>query len=600
MTTGSVPEAASRSIGRMRLLLVVNKDLPPSDYRILYARRSAVADVALMMPHGPAVPANLTHVETTLGEGVAAGDVAAFARMFLYLRRNRHRYDLVHFFSSKAVLLGPMIARRAGVRSVVTVTGLGRVYDDSRLRYRVLRPLYRFLLRRAMSTAERVLFQNRGHLEWFQREFPVYAAKFQFIGSCMAAPRTAAPAPDFGAPVLRVLCVSRLLPQKGIDDFLEVALRLASRPFEFVLVGPPARGHDSVLQRVREAAARGVVTYRGELRGKALWQEYTRSHVLLFPSHGEGLPRVMLEAGLAGLCPVAYDIPAHRDLVGAGQGYLARYRSVDDLIAHLEELEQDRAAGRARAREFAAAVRRNYDPDRFIARSDELYASLSGSSPGDGDPQQFQMSSIATLRLREATHEDLDTIVDLHHRAFPGFLMVQLGKRFLRQYHQLVLDYAGGFTLLAERDGLAVGYITCFVEPSAFHRRLQDRRWRVGMSLLPALLKRPWLLNRVRGSVQRSGNAAAGANDGDCCEIASVGVMPHARGTGVGERLMHRAREAALARGALRISLTTDADANEAVNRWYQSLGLRRVDTLVQPGARRLHVYSWDLSRGNG
>ena len=62
---------------------------------------------------------------------------------------------------------------------------------------------------------------------------------------------------SFSTPLLRVLLVARLLPDKGIRDFLEVASQLCQSSFEFILVGPPSVGFDTLLAEVKKLAAQG-------------------------------------------------------------------------------------------------------------------------------------------------------------------------------------------------------------------------------------------------------------------------------------------------------------------------------------------------------
>lgn len=115
---------------RMRLLCVVNYRLPESDYRVRYAELSDVCDVFLALPVQPHAFSPDRFVEVGFGEGVEWRDLNHFMHLAIVLFQRRHRLDCVHFFSTKLVLIGPMVARLAGIRSLVTVTGLGRTFSN--------------------------------------------------------------------------------------------------------------------------------------------------------------------------------------------------------------------------------------------------------------------------------------------------------------------------------------------------------------------------------------------------------------------------------------------------------------------------------------
>jgi hypothetical protein len=48
-------------------------------------------------------------------------------------------------------------------------------------------------------------------------------------------------------------------------------------------------------------------------------------------------------------------------------------------------------------------------------------------------------------------------------------------------------------------------------------------------------------------------------------------------------------------RGLVGCYLTTDADGNEAVNKFYQNLGWRVESSYVTPQGRRMHRYVYDF-----
>ena len=106
----------------------------------------------------------------------------------------------------------------------------------------------------------------------------------------------------------RVLCVSRLLPHKGID----VLLAAQDPAFEVVFCGP---GEDAVRERIRAA---GAACLDARPREQVL-QLYHAADAFALPSHNEGFPVVVQEALACALPVVTSDLPAYapyRDLEG--------------------------------------------------------------------------------------------------------------------------------------------------------------------------------------------------------------------------------------------------------------------------------------------
>ena len=197
--------------------------------------------------------------------------------------------------------------------------------------------------------------------------------------------------------------------------------------------------------------------------------------------------------------------------------------------------------------------------------------------------------------VRRAAAEDLEEVVRLHRDAFPDFLMVRIGPPLLRAYHRLVLRYPGGFTFLASVNGTPAGFVAAFMDPPAFYAELKRRRLRFALASLPGLLRRPALIRRLRASARRAEVEASSRDGSRRCELASIGVLPVARGHGVGKMLMYHVRDEATRRGAQEIVLTTDAEGNDEINAWYRSLGLVQTGISETGAGRVLNEYTWDL-----
>ena len=120
------------------------------------------------------------------------------------------------------------------------------------------------------------------------------AAKIRFIGNGIVLDRfleSVAPAVESTRPV--VVMVSRLVREKGCDDFLEVARRLDGVA-DFVHVGSVEADQSDALGEAELAAAAHYVTFVGAVDD--IRPYLAAADVVVQPSYREGIPRVVMEA----------------------------------------------------------------------------------------------------------------------------------------------------------------------------------------------------------------------------------------------------------------------------------------------------------------
>lgn len=76
----------------------------------------------------------------------------------------------------------------------------------------------------------------------------------------------------------------------------------------------------------------------------------------------------------------------------------------------------------------------------------------------------------------------------------------------------------------------------------------------------------------------------------------SLAVLPEAQGQRVGQALVLAFLEEASLRGLRQVDLTTDRDANDSTNRFYQRLGFACERTYTTPEGRAMNEYIIDIA----
>jgi glycogen(starch) synthase len=180
-----------------------------------------------------------------------------------------------------------------------------------------------------------------------------------------------------------ILCLGRLVPEKGVDVALRVLANVRLRVPGVRLVVAGDGGERSRLEReARELGLGEEVRFVGAVAPEDVPAVINRATLVLMPSRREGLPLVAIEAALMGRPVVATAVSGLAEVVTDGEtGRLAAKddveglsRAVLDLLAHPERTRRMGRSARERARDrFGLA--------RCTASFDALYRRLVPSWP---------------------------------------------------------------------------------------------------------------------------------------------------------------------------------------------------------------------------
>jgi glycosyltransferase involved in cell wall biosynthesis len=288
----------------------------------------------------------------------------------------RVRATIVHTYNFYANVFAVPAARLAGVPVVVaSIRDMG-VY---------LTPAQRLVQRQVCRLADRVLVNAEAVRRWLVSD-GYDPARIAVVGNGIDLRDVGGEPPDLraelgagrDAPV--VLLVSRLVPRKGIEDFLEAVARLAGGEPQarFAIAGDEAdgTGYRSALERYAMQLGLGSrVRFLGARRDvPALLGQ---ASVSVLPSLSEGLSNVLLESMAAGVPVVATRVGGAPEVIDDGRtgllvpagrpGELAR--AILRLLEHPELAARLGLAGRQ-------TVRTRYSLDGMVAATEAHYLEL--------------------------------------------------------------------------------------------------------------------------------------------------------------------------------------------------------------------------------
>jgi glycosyltransferase involved in cell wall biosynthesis len=298
--------------------------------------------------------------------------------------------DLAQSFDTKPSLFLPLAARSTpGIQVIRTINGRAFLYSSHSPIALTLRLVYRALHTMAARTAAATVFEIHDDHAFFERHGMAGKKPVVIPGAGVDVPGFERALTSGTSPTqLRrelglgdaevVITVTRMTRQKGIPALLEAAAQVhEARPdVRFLLVGPrESEGPLAVTQAEIERHAPYVKAIGLRSDVPAL---LALADVFAFPTeYREGVPRVLLEAALAGVPIVTTTMPGCRDVIRDGwNGFLVPPRAPGMLAARILDLLRDRGAGRTMAGRAAERVRQEFALETIVARQAALYREL--------------------------------------------------------------------------------------------------------------------------------------------------------------------------------------------------------------------------------
>ena len=262
--------------------------------------------------------------------------------------------DAVFSFTAKSNLYAGIAARFCRIASLPTVTGLGVAFYGGALRLAIVKFLYRIAFKRATK----VFFQNpedRHQLLSF-RLLSQQQAELVGGSGVDAEYFSPAPIPKYHKAKKSFLMITRLLRQKGVEEFCNAARTLSAKypNVEFRIAGAFDEGNpDSISpMELEEFRRESTIKYLGHVRD--VRPLISDASVVVLPSYyNEGTPRSLLEAGAMGRPLITTDHRGCRDTVlNNKSGLLIPPKCTDSLVLAMEkfiEMSHDEmeAIGRA-------------------------------------------------------------------------------------------------------------------------------------------------------------------------------------------------------------------------------------------------------------
>ena len=244
--------------------------------------------------------------------------------------------DKIFTYQAKTVIYGGIAARLLGIKNVYPlIAGIGSVFLENDLKTRAIRSVMTLEYKLGMKKVSAVFFQNQDDEKIFQKNCIIKKQPVVMLpGSGVNLDYfTIQPMPEKFA----FLCISRLIRDKGVYEFLEASRRVKRKypEIRFLLVGPYDSNPSAIKpEELQPFIDDGIIEYFGEQEDVRPF--LAQCNVFVLPSYREGTPKTNLEAMASGRAIITTDAPGCRETVIDGQnGYLVPIKDVDALCVKM-------------------------------------------------------------------------------------------------------------------------------------------------------------------------------------------------------------------------------------------------------------------------
>ena len=239
--------------------------------------------------------------------------------------------DVVFAYTIKPNIYGSIACRSRKVPCVTNITGLGTAVENGGLVQKITVLLYKY----AFTKVQRVFFQNTENMQFFV-DHKIALGKHDLLpGSGVNLKRFEVleyPETD----TVEFAFISRIMKEKGIDQYLEAAEYIRSK-YPNTVFHVCGFCEDAYEEKLKDLTDKGIINYHGMVRDIKGFLKGI--HCTIHPTYyPEGLSNVLLESSASARPIITTDRSGCREVIDDGvNGYVVKQQDSQDLIEKIEK-----------------------------------------------------------------------------------------------------------------------------------------------------------------------------------------------------------------------------------------------------------------------
>lgn len=363
--TTTLTESIKKTEGKdlkKKVLFLVNHDVVIYNFRLELVERllNDGYEVHISSPYGERIDdlKTLGAIFHEIGMERHGMNPINEAKLLLTYRKlmSEVKPDIVLGYTIKPNIYGAMAAGEKNISFVANITGLGTAVENPGISQKLMIVLYKIAFRKV----QKVFFQNTENQQFFINHNIAVDKHGLLPGSGVNLERFAVR--DYPEDnVVRFAFISRIMKEKGIDQYLDAAKAIKEKypNTEFHICGFCEAEYEGKLNEYND---NGTVIYHGMIRDVSGFM--SEMNCIIHPTYyPEGLSNVLLEASATGRPIITTDRSGCREVVDDGiNGYMIPQKDSKKLIEIIEKFlklsKEERMAMGLAAR---AKVEREFD-----------------------------------------------------------------------------------------------------------------------------------------------------------------------------------------------------------------------------------------------
>ncbi len=310
---------------------------------------------------------NIIHLELPL----INFQITPFRDLYIFIKLNlimlRVKPKKILSYTLKPNFYGSIAARFQKIDFYPMFTGLGTFFEEKNSN---LRFIFNKVLRFGLKKAKKIIFYNSGNMETLLEMGVCNHSQATIVngsGLDINFYKTKKNNDVKNRKKVTFLCSARILKDKGIVEYLEVA-RLIKHKYEnvqFMLLGWFQKSKNSISKNfIQDYIDKGFINFVG-------YKEDVRKcidecDVFVLPSYHEGMPRSALEAMSMSKAMILSKIPGTKKLIKEDKnGFFCEPKSTDSLLKAVEKILVDRSRIQNFGDESRKIIEENFD-DKII------------------------------------------------------------------------------------------------------------------------------------------------------------------------------------------------------------------------------------------
>lgn len=283
--------------------------------------------------------------------------------------------DIVLSYTIKPNIYGGMVCKSLNVPYIANITGLGTAVENTGILQKVSIVLYKF----AFKKINRIFFQNTENMQFFI-DNNIMIGKHRLVPGSGVNLKHFIPLPYPNDDTVEFVFISRIMKEKGIDQYLEAAEYIRGQY-------PNTRFHvcgfceENYEERLRKLENKKIIMYHGMVRD--VRDVLEKTHCTIHPTYyPEGLSNVLLESSACARPIMTTDRSGCREVVDNGvNGYIVEQQNTQELISKIEEFinltnEAKKQMGLAGRRKVEQEFDRQIVVDAYLSEITKINPSI--------------------------------------------------------------------------------------------------------------------------------------------------------------------------------------------------------------------------------